>query len=374
MKATVNGQQFVHSVGMCGHVLPTRSGGGRRGEVILQTVGSKLWCSADNGTFTVSAAIDAAVEEEGCIGVPADILTGFAAVVDDIEDVALSYDTTSSELHLACASFDPRIRCRADAVPPAEVTPDDAAVTVELDAHEFLGGLRSVVFAASKDDHRPVFTGVQVSIESGSVELRATDGHRIAWRRLKGIASAGVNRSEIIPAATLDEALSAIDPSGQPKLTLAFDREGRRMQFSNDHTKLVSRLIDGNFPNVDQLRGLTAKSVIAVRAHELSNKVRTTAVWARAGDHVIRLYAAETLSLTASTRDVGDIRTLVNAQCSGEPARVALNSQFLLDCCAAAPESVLELRVIDDSAPATIRYEGSEEYEYVMMSVKLSDW
>jgi DNA polymerase III subunit beta len=374
MRATVNGRHFVQSVGTCGHVLPSRSGGGRRGELILRTVGSELQCSADNGTFAIAVSMDASVEHEGCISVPADILTGFASAVDDIEDVALNFDATSSELHLACASFDPRIRCRGDATPPVEVTTDDAAATVDLDAHQFLGGVRSIIFAASKDDHRPVFTGVLVSIESGSVELRATDGHRIAWRRLKGIASVGVNRSEIIPAATLDEALSAIDPSSQPKLTLSFDREGRRLQIGNDRIKVLSRLIDGTFPNIDQLRGLRGNSLITVSAHELSSKVRTTAVWARAGDHVIRIYAADSLTLTASTRDVGDIRTLVHAQCSGEHARVALNSQFVLDCCAAAPEATLEMQLIDDSSPATVRYQGSHDYEYVMMSIKLSDW
>ena len=342
--------------------------------MVLRTAGSELQCSADNGTFTISSSIDASVEQEGCISVPAEILTGFAAAVDEIEDVALNFNSATSELHLACASFDPRIRCRPDATPPLEVTAQDAAATVELDAREFLRGIRSVVFAASKEDYRPAFTGVQVSIESGSVELRATDGHRIAWCRLKGIASAGINRSEIIPAATLDEALSAFDLASQPKLTLAFDRDSRRFQLGNDRTKLVSRLIDGSFPNVDQLRGLTAKALITVAAHELSNKVRTTAVWARAGDHVIRIYSADNLTLTASTRDVGDIRTLVNAKCSGEPARVALNSQFLLDCCAAAQDSTLEMHLIDDSSPATIRHLGSDEYEYVMMSMKLSDW
>ena len=342
--------------------------------MVLRTVGSELQCSADNGTFTISAAIDAAVEQEGCISVPAEILTGFTSAVDDIEDVALNFSSTSSELHLACASFDPRIRCRGDATPPLEVTADDAAATVELQAHEFLEGVRSVVFAASTEDHRPALTGILISIESGSVELRATDGHRIAWRRLKGIASAGVNRSQIIPAATLDEALSAFDSASHPKLTLAFDRDGRRFQLNDDRTKLVSRLIDGRFPSIDQLRGLSGKAVITVPAHELSAKVRTTAVWARAGDHVIRLYSAETLTLTASTKDVGDIRTLVNAQCVGDPARVALNSQFLLDGCAAAPDATLEMRIVDENSPASMRYVGSDEYEYVMMSLKLSDW
>ena len=342
--------------------------------MVLRTVGSELRCSADNGTFMISAAIDAAVEQEGCISVPADILTGFTAAVDDIEDVALNFSSVNSELHLACASFDPRIRCRGDATPPLEVTAADAVATVQLEAQEFLEGVRSVVFAASKEDHRPAFTGVLVSIESGSVEFRATDGHRFAWRRLKGVASAGINRSEIIPAGTLDEALSAFDPASQPKLTLSLDRDGRRFQLGDDRTKLVSRLIDGTFPKVDQLLGLKGKAVITVAAHELSSKVRTTAVWARAGDHVIRLYSGETLTLTASTKDVGDIRTSVNAQCTGEPGRVALNSQFLLDCCAATPDSRLEMQLIDDNSPATIRYLGMDEYEYVMMPMKLSDW
>jgi DNA polymerase III subunit beta len=373
MRATVNGQRFVRSVGLCGHVLPSRSGAGRRGEVILRTVGSELQCSADNGTFTISSSIDASVEQEGCISVPAEILTGFAAAVDEIEDVALNYNATTSELHLACASFDPRIRCSGDATPPLEVAAADAAIAIDLDAAEFLAGVRSVVFAASKEDHRPVLTGVQISIGAGSVELTATDGHRVAWRQLKGIATAGVQRSAIIPAATLDEALSAIDLS-QSKLTLAFDRDGRRIQLGNDRTKLVTRLIDGDFPSVDPLRGLIGKAVITVTAHELANKVRTTAVWARAGDHVVRLYTADALTLTASTRDVGDIRTLVNGKCVGESTRVALNSQFLLDCCAAAPESTLDLQIIDDNSPATIRHLGSDEYEYVIMSVKLSDW
>ncbi len=337
-------------------------------------MGSELQCSADNGTYTISAAIDASVEQEGCIGVPAEILTGFTAAVDDIEDVALNFSSASSELHLACASFDPRIRCRGDATPPLEVTADDASATVELQAGEFLDGVRSVVFAASNQDHRPALTGVLISIESGSVELRATDGHRIAWRRLKGVASARVNRSQIIPAATLEEALSVFNPANQSKLTLAFDRDGRRFQLSDGRTQLVSRLIDGTFPNVDQVRGLNGKAVITVAAHELSAKVRATAVWARAGDHVIRLYSAETLTLTASTKDVGDIRTLVNAQCAGQPARVALNSQFLLDCCAAAHDSTLEMQMTDENSPTSIRHLGSDEYEYVMMSMKLSDW
>jgi len=89
---------------------------------------------------------------------------------------------------------------------------------------------------------------------------------------------------------------------------------------------------------------------------------------------VIRLYSAETLTLTAYTKDVGDIRTLVSGQCVGQPARVALNSQFLLDCCAAAPDSTLEMHMTDENSPASIRHLGSDDYECVMMSIKLSDW
>lgn len=374
MRASVNGQNFVNSVGSCGRILPMRSGGGRRGEVVVQAVGSELQCSADNGVFTVVNTMPASVEHEGCIAVPADVLTGFAAAVNDIEDVALNFDTGRSELHLACASFDPRIKCRADAAPPVQLAPADSAATVELDAREFLAGLRSVVFAASKEGDRPVYTGVQVSIDSGAVELRATDGHRIAWRRLAGIASAGEPLSEIIPAVTLAEALSIIDPAARPKLLVLFARDGRGVQIGNDRTRLVTRLIDGTFPNVDQLLALKGKAFITVSAHELSNKVRTTAVWARTGDHVIRLYSADTLTLTAATKDVGDIKTLVNAQCVGDPARVALNSQFILDCCAADLDSPLEIQLTDQDSPATVRRQGSADYVYVMMSMRLGDW
>src|ERR1700719_4136402 len=169
--------------------------------ILIETTSEGLALTATNLEIGIRKLVPAEVAMEGATTAPARLLTDFVGTLPD-QDLELALDGASQSLSLRCARFDTHIKCiEAEEFPPGPRPDEGDRLEVALD--ELVSAVEQTQMAASTDEARPVLTGVLVQIQGGALTLAATDGHRLAVRKLAAIGSADLEASLIVPGRAL---------------------------------------------------------------------------------------------------------------------------------------------------------------------------
>src|SRR5438067_5677186 len=187
---------------------------------------------------------------------------------------------------------------------------------------------------ASTDEARPVLTGVLLHIDRDGQTLAATDGHRLAVRKLQARGGSDLEARLIVPARALAELPRAFrGESGEVEVIVSKARN--QIFFRAGSAEVTSRLIDGTYPNYAQVIPSKSSTVIKVATSELTQTVRAVSLFARDSANVIRVKAAQDgVVLSATTNEVGDSKAEVNASIEGSDIQIAFNARYLLDALA----------------------------------------
>ena len=337
----------------------------------LRTSPGALRLAIDNPTFSIATDVPADVIDSGEAALPSRLLTDFIEAVDDSE-VELGYDEDTRVLGVVCSGFSPHIRGLA--MPPVvQHRLDECSRQFLVPAPLLLQCIADTHYAAGSDENRPSLTGVQLEINRSSIVMTATDGHRLIRRSIRvDISTDGIEL--VVPAKALQEVLRVF--SGEAgSLDVCISKSGRQLSMQSGSTNVAMRLLDGPYPSVNHLLGLRGATTIHVNASELTKKVRATTLFATERDHVIRLLVdSDRIRLIAHTREVGDIESAVAGNVAGPGGRVAVNGKYILDLSARLGESDLQLYMTDEEFPVIVRLADSKEFEYIVMSTRISNW
>ena len=315
--------------------------------------------------LTIRVRVPADVEGEGSAVLVARLLVDTLAKLssDDTVTVEIGDDQAKieagrfrSEVRTLAASDFPRL-------PEAEGEP----VTVE--AGPLAEGLRQVVPAASRDDARPILTGVLVASTGQGVRLVATDSYRLAVRDLPGVTLLPEGQKVLVGAKGLGE-LQRLLTDGSVQVYLG----DRYVTFRLASTELTARLIEGDFPNYEQLVPSGYPNRLTIDRDAFASAVeRVSLVGGTSRDSApIRLaMSSEGLELSATAQDVGQSFEPVEAKFEGSEVTVAFNSRFLLDGVEAADASEITIETIDPLKPAVLRG-GDADFLYLLMPVRIA--
>jgi DNA polymerase-3 subunit beta len=226
--------------------------------------------------------------------------------------------------------------------------------------------------AASTDEARPVLTGELLHIDGQRLVLVATDGHRLAERRLAASAADGIEARLIVPARALAELPRALrGESGDVEMLISKARN--QVFFRAGRSEVTSRLIDGQYPNYAQVIPSKSSTVVRVPTSELTQTVRAVSLFARDSANVIRIRAqAGSIVLSAMTNEVGDSRAELEAEVEGSEIQIAFNARYVLDALAVVECDRVELRFDGPLSPGLIKMPGSDDYLYVIMPVRVA--
>ncbi len=240
--------------------------------------------------------------------------------------------------------------------------------SVTLDADTVADALEQVIKAASIDDSRQILTGVLMAAEADGLRFVATDSYRLAVRDLPGTTILGRDQTVLVPSRALDMVGKILGDAEE--LTIRLDEH--YATFEIDDVQVMTRLIEGEFPNYRGLIPDDHPNVLVVNRLALQEAVRRVRILAQESTPVRLSMSADGLELVAITQDVGQAHESVDASYEGKDLTVAFNPQFLLDGLEVSPGDEVRLETSEASKPAILRSIGDEQFLYLLMPVRVS--
>lgn len=325
-------------------------------EAELQVTGTDL-------ELTIQLTVPVHADKTGSAVVPARLV---ADIVRALPAGAVEVSLGDDELSISAGRSKFSVRPLALGDYPAQAAPDVEPVT--LGAKEFSSALRQVVRAASTDDARAVLTGVQISANEGGVKMVATDSYRLAVRDLPQSSLLAAGQHVLVPSRALAELQRVLPEGADAELSVRLG--AREAVFSTGSTRLTTRLIEGDYPNVQNLLPTSYPNVLTVGREALLEALRRVKILAQ--DTPVRLgLGGSTLKLTAVTNEVGSADEEIDASYEGTEMTVAFNPDYLASGLDAVEGDEVTLATMDPMKPAVLRGVGHDDYLYLLMPVRV---
>jgi DNA polymerase-3 subunit beta len=371
MKLSCLQENLSWGLGIVGRAVATRTTLPITNNILLETDQSRLKLVATNLEMAISCWIGAKVEEEGTITVPAKLLTEFInSLPKDRVDISMAAKTRT--LSLKCARYEARISgMDAKDFPPVPKVED--AISTSIEAEALRQAITHVVFAAASEESRPVLTGVDAKFEGSNLTLAAADGFRLAVYKLVSAKPIDKAIEVIIPAKTLAELNRMLADQEDPVQVMVNPNRSQAL-FKLKNVELVSQLIQGSFPQYEQLIPASSSTKVTVDVSEFLRATRTAAIFARDGTGIVRLMMAPggeltpgKMTVSARSEEIGDDVGEVDAIVQGGEAKIAFNGKYLTDVLSVLKEAQVALETTSPSSPGVLRPVGSDNYIHVVM-------
>ena len=350
----------------------------RTGQGEIDLAGSDL-------ELTIRVSAPAECDAEGAAVLPARL---FGDIVRSLEPGAVSVDVGEDEARIKSGRSEFSLRVLAAEDFPR--LPEVAGSGVRMDAAALAEALRQVIPAASRDDARPILTGVLLVAEGSGLRLVATDSYRLGVRDLPGESvlaahlsgAAAEGRHVLVPAKALGELQrllgsgagpgSAAAPGTENQVELSFS--DRDACFDTGRARVSTRLIEGQFPNYQQLIPSGYPNRLVVPREAFIEAVKRVRLIGRDRDNApIRLMmSAAGLELQTIVHDVGQATETLDAKYEGTETTIAFNPEFLLDGLGAISSEEVSVETLDTSKPAIVRSAEGGDFLYLLMPVRVS--
>ena len=343
--------------------------------VLLKTQDAGLKLTATNLEIGISSWVPGKVEGEGEITVPAKLITDLVASLPN-QRIDLELSVKDRTLKLTCGGSRASIKgIEADEFPVVAAIGE--APTTAVASRSLREALTEVVFAAASDESRPILTGVLTRFAGETVTLAAADNYRIAVRTLTVERPVGGELTIVVPARSYAELIRILPDSDDPiEVTVTPNRS--QVLFHVEGTDLVSRLIEGQFPNyepvVPKRDAWTARAVVDREAFLAGT--RRASIFARDSANIVKVEVGgdgsdgSGIAITAHAADVGDNADSLEAAVEGSPTTIAFNARYLIDVLANLGSDEAALELSGPLAPGVVRGVGKDDYVHVIMPVR----
>lgn len=343
--------------------------------ILLATDQGRLKLSATNLETGINYWLGAKVEKEGTISVPAKVFTEF---VTSLPTEKVKLETKENNLFVRCGNYQAEFNSLAATefpnIPSIKGRPD-----ISFAASGLVGAINQVAFAAAQDEGRPVLTGVLLIIKGKELILVATDGYRLSLKKLpttKGIVeSKELRKGLIIPSRTLMELARIMSEVSQEKnIGLTITKKANQAIFSAPESEIISRLIEGQYPDFEKIIPDKGKTSLTVDLVELTRAVKVAAIFAREAANIVRFSIDQKgLEITANTAQVGRNKIRLEAKVKGNGRKIAFNSRYLLDLLGVAEAKEINLEITGPLNPGLFTLTGDKSYLHIIMPVRVQE-
>jgi DNA polymerase-3 subunit beta len=376
MKFSCLQENLAKGLSIVGRAVATRSTLPVLSNILIATDEGRLKLSATNLEVGINCWIGAKVEEDGATTVPARLLTDFINSLPP-ERIDGQLTTRTQTLNLKCIRYEANIKgIDAQEFPLILALSEDAGINLEPTMLREI--INQVSFAAAIDESRPVLTGVLAEMSGTRLTMAAADGFRLSVRSTELPGEAPPSASVIIPARALQElARISVEESEPIRMTIAANRGQVFFQMTN--IDLVSQLIEGTFPDHKQIVPTSHATHTVVDAAELLKAVKIASFFARDAANIIRLRIAPgeqgmggRLTIMATSAELGDNVSEMDAAVEGEPIEIAFNAKYLMEVLSVINRPQVALQTSNPSSPGVLRPVGDESFVHVIMPMHIA--
>jgi DNA polymerase-3 subunit beta len=363
MKVVCQREELSQRLGVVARAVSTRASVQILSGVLLRAEAGRLHLAATDMELSLRSSLEAQVDGDGAIVVPGRLLVDLVRLLPESEvtiehradenTVRVTSGSSTSTLHTYAAEDFPRL-------------PDlDAVGTFTVERQSLIDTVTRVARSASRDESRPVLTGILVRFEAGKLVMAATDSYRLSVKETE-LAGEVPELEAIIPARALAE-LGRIAQSGD---SIELGVHENQVVFAADDVWLTTRRIDGQFPNYKQLLPEAFEHELTLPRGELLDVVRRVGVMVQRTSPIQLRFAEGELTVFARTQDVGEAKESIPVQFSGEAMEIGFNAEFLREGIESMSADDLRLKLISPLRPAVIQ--GSEDDPtYLIMPIRL---
>jgi DNA polymerase-3 subunit beta len=364
LKTSVARDEFIRQLSIVSRAASVRTTVQVLGGILLRAEAGRLELAATDMELSLRSSLDAQVDSDGAVVVPGKLLVDIARLLPG-DGVSIEHLAGEGVVEIISGSASYRIHTYNPEDFPR--LPDPAGTEmVSIDAAALLATSAKVSRAASRDESRPVLTGILVRFEGESLVMAATDSYRLAVKETS-LADPGPELDAIVPARALGE-LGRI-AQGASELQLGVQEN--QVLFASDGVLLTTRRIEGQFPNYRQLLPESFEHELTLPREELLDVVRRVAVMAQRNAPLRLRFAEGELTVSAQTQDVGEGRESIPVPFDGEALEIGFNPEFLRDGIESADGDELHLKLISPLRPSVLQGE-SDDFSYLIMPIRLA--
>ena len=363
LKLEVARDELVAKLGIVSRAVSTRGTVQVLSGILLSAEAGTITLAATDMELSLRTTLEARVEGEGAVVIPGKPFAELARLLPE-SDVTLEYKPEEGTVQIVSGSYNSRLH-----VFNAEDFPRLPTVDAQLhaiDREALLETVDRVAKSASRDESRPVLTGILVRFEAGKLIMVATDSYRLSVKETT-LGEAAPDLEAIIPARALTE-LSRLSGSGD---TIDLGVHENHVVFGTGDAWLTTRRIDGQFPNYRQLLPDAFEVELTLPKSELGDVVRRASVLALRNSPLRLRLAEGELTVSAQTQDVGETQETMPAAYSGEEFLIGFNAEFLRDGIDSIVGDDVKLKLINPLRPAILE-DAAGDFTYLIMPIRLA--
>ena len=307
------------------------------------------------------------IEQEGDFTLPANLFSNYIGLLDQ-DKITLIRE----EKEIVVKTDDSTTRIKGEEVDEFPLLPEvkkDKKINVSVP--EMKKAISMVSFATAQDETRPEISGVFMKVENNSLIMAATDSYRLAENKIQLASPTNEEVAVIVPTKTLQELLRILATGASDELEIYLNET--QILFVYEETELISRIIEGQYPDYKQLIPKDFKTVTPLETKEMVKAVKTASLFTKSGINDISLTFSpsdSSLIIEAINNQVGENRARVKSKIKGEDNKIVFNYRYFLDGLGAVNADEIELSVIDSTSPGLLKSTNNDNYLYIIMPIR----
>jgi DNA polymerase-3 subunit beta len=368
MNLTITKDQIIAGLQSVQNVVSTRTTLPILSNVLLRAEENHLEITATDLDVTVACKVEAKVAKPGATTLPVKKLFGIVRELNG--EIEIEVDEKNIASIRSGSSYFKIHGLAAEEFPPLPKFKDDKKVTLSQETIRSM--LKKTSFAVSTDESRYVLNGIYISLKEGKMTFVATDGRRLALVDEEVDVSEKSSGEFIVPAKAVGELTRLLQEKGSVEIKFGENQASFALLNENSFSiLLITKLIEGNYPNYRQVIPGEAKERISLVREELQQALRRAEIMTSEKANSVKLaFGKNNLTITANSPEVGEARETLAINYKGKEFAIAFNPRYLIDPLAALSDEEVFLELIDELSPGVLKIKGP--FLYVVMPMRLS--
>jgi len=365
MKVVILQSHFAKALNQVSRIVSSRTTLPVLGNILITAQKGRLTFSATDLEIGIVTQATGKIEEEGELTVPARLLSDF---ILNNADETIEMTTDKAVLYLKSEHYEARINgISAEEFPTIPEPPKETYCSIKKDI--FLDALKKVVIAPANDETRPTLAGIYLHFSDKNLVLAATDSYRLAEKKVT-LSESMAEKKMIIPTRTMTEVIRLL--SGEDTKEVVISATDNQVFFTIGEVRLVSRIIEGAFPNYSQIIPTASKVVAEMDYKEILAALKMASLFAKDAANNVKIKIAEKeIAITSASVQSGGATSHLDAAVTGGETEVSFNARYLLDALLVVSSPKVTLKLNGSSSAGVLNFENDKDYLYIVMPLKV---